>query len=231
MDIKSYQAIIFDCDGVIVDSEPLSCGAWNIVFEREYGICIGTDYTQILGKNSRDTAIYYLKKHHLPVNDDIIKKLTILKEKVYLEIAEGKLQPIPGVQRFLKECKEKKLKLAVASSGTIEKITFNLKQVNLLEWFDALVGTNNQLRGKPHPDVFLEAARSLKIHPRKCIVLEDTPNGIVAAKKAEMFTIALTTTFPSNKLKQADAIFNTYDELMTNLFQKDPPRESKCDNN
>ncbi len=209
-----FEAIIFDCDGVIVDSEALSCGAWNVVFERKFGIDIGTDYTHILGKNSRDTVIHFLKKHDLPINEEIIQELSELKEQVYFELAEGKLQPIPDVETFLRFCRSKGLKIAVASSGTREKILFNLKQVNLLHYFDIIIGTNHHIRGKPHPDVFLEAARQLAVKPTRCMVIEDTPSGIMAAKAAGMFTIALTTTFSFDDLQQANYTASSYKQLI-----------------
>ncbi len=217
MRLEQHEAVILDCDGVIVDSEPYSCGAWNVVFEREFGLDVGTDYTEILGKNSRDTVIHYLTRFNIPVQEELISKLSALKEQVYFELAEGQLSPIDDVQDFVTFCKERNLKLAVASSGSREKILFNLEQVHLLPYFDVIVGTDGTIRGKPHPDVFLEAARQLGVSPSKCVVIEDTPNGIVAAKSAGMFTIALTTTFPAKQLDDADLVISSFKALMNYL--------------
>jgi HAD superfamily hydrolase (TIGR01509 family) len=214
-DIK---ALILDCDGVIVDSEPLSCKAWNVVFEREYNINIGTGYEKILGTNTRFAAEFYLKKNYLDVSENILSRLSELKEEAYIELADGRLRSIPSVERIIQQARSLDWKIAVASSGIKSKIQFSLKQVGLDGQFDALIGSDERLRGKPYPDIFLESASQIGINPDHCIALEDTPNGIQAAKEAGMYVIAITTTFLANKLENADLVISSFDELDLRTF-------------
>ncbi|MHA2306487.1 MAG: HAD family hydrolase, partial [Candidatus Hodarchaeales archaeon] len=106
----------------------------------------------------------------------------------------------------------------VASSGIKSKIQFSLKQVGLDGQFDALIGSDERLRGKPYPDIFLESASQIGINPDHCIALEDTPNGIQAAKDAGMYVIAITTTFLANKLENADLVISSFHELDLRTF-------------
>ncbi|MFW9915080.1 MAG: HAD family hydrolase, partial [Candidatus Thorarchaeota archaeon] len=169
-----YSALILDCDGVIVDSEPYSCKAWNVVFQNEYGIDIGTNYDAILGKNTRSTILHYFREHDLQITEPIIQRLSVLKGQAYLNLATGKLTTIEGVERIIKQARELGWKLAVASSGTAAKIDFSLTQVHLQDQFDVIVGSEG-LQGKPAPDIFLEAAKRLGTIPEECVVIEDTP--------------------------------------------------------
>ena len=113
---SKFKALILDCDGVIVDSEPLSCGAWNVLFQKEYKLDIGTNYEAILGGNTRDAAQYYLKKHNLEINDEIIEKLCALKEKTYLE------QTIVSLENEIKAIKERLQEIAETTKKDTEKV-------------------------------------------------------------------------------------------------------------
>ena len=208
-----FEGLIFDCDGVLVDSEPFSCGTWNVIFEERYNIDIGTNYNAILGKNLLDAAEYYTKKYNIPYDNETLKELAQLKEDTYYRIAEGKLHPIPGVNRIIQEAKDLNLKIAVASSGSINKINFNLSQAGLNKKFLNIVSADDVKHAKPAPDIFLEAMNRLKIEPKKCIIIEDSISGIKAAKSSGAFTIGISTTFPPKKLNEADLIIEDYGEL------------------
>ena len=208
-----FEGLIFDCDGVLVDSEPFSCGTWNVIFEEQYKIDIGTDYNAILGKKLLDTAEYYSKKYNLPCDIDTLKKLAQLKEDTYYRIAEGKLNPIPGVIQIIQDAKNLNLKIAVASSGSINKIDFNLSQAGLNKEFRNIVSADDVEHAKPAPDIFIEAMNRIGIEPKKCIIIEDSLSGIKAAKLSGAFTIVIGTTFPVKKLDEADLIIEDYDKL------------------
>ena len=154
---QPFSALILDCDGVIVDSEPFSCGAWNVVFRNEYGIDdIGDEYAPILGKTSRDAATYYLEKCGLEVNEIVIQRISKLKEQTYFDLAKNNLKRIEGVDNIIDQARKRGWKVGVASSGSLTKIRFNLEQVDLLHSFDAIAESREGLRGKPYPDIFLD---------------------------------------------------------------------------
>ncbi|PWI48172.1 hypothetical protein CEE45_08385 [Candidatus Heimdallarchaeota archaeon B3_Heim] len=211
-------ALILDCDGVIVDSEPLSCGAWNIVFDQEYEVDIGTSYEAIMGGTSRESVKHYFSQFNLSGSEEKIQYLIKLKDQVYLEIAENKLAKVPGIDTLIDQARKLKWKIGVASSGSLTKIQFNLKQVSLEGSFDSITGAEEGLRSKPFPDIFLKAAKQLNVNPSECIVIEDTPAGITAAKQAGMYVIAITTSFPKNALDISDQVIESYTELALSSF-------------
>ncbi len=213
MSSANYKAIIFDCDGVLVDSEPHSCYAWNILFERKFGISIGKDYTPVLGKSGIDAARHYCKTHHISYTLQDLHQLSEEKEQIYYELAQGSLQPQPGIKILLSKVLKLKFKIAVASSGTIEKIHFNLHTTGLEPFFSIIIDASQVTQGKPEPEIFLKAASALKIPISNCIVIEDSLSGIKAAKRSGAFTIALAGTFPVEKLKEADMVILGFSEL------------------
>ena len=209
----TFKALILDCDGVIVDSEKYSCGAWNVVFETYYNIDIGTNYDDIIGFNTRDAALYYRDKHNLTFSEETILELGSFKAQTYFDLARGNLAVIPGIEQIISQAHALNWPIIVASSGTIEKITFNLEEANLADHFVGIVSSQEVKRGKPFPDLFLEAAKRISFHPSECIVIEDSIPGIEAAKESGAFTVAITTSFPREDLLLADKIIDNYSEL------------------
>ncbi|MHA1511583.1 MAG: HAD family hydrolase, partial [Promethearchaeota archaeon] len=160
-------------------------------------------------------------KYNLPYDDETLNKLAQLKEDTYYRIAEGKLHPIPGVNRIIQEGNDLNLKIAVASSGSINKINFNLSQAGLNKEFSNIVSADDVEHAKPAPDIFLEVMNRLEIEPKKCIIIEDSISGIKAAKSSGAFTIGIATTFPVENLYEADLIIKNYDELDLFLLKGD----------
>ena len=209
----TFKALILDCDGVIVDSEKYSCGAWNVVFEKYYNIDIGTNYDDIIGFNTRDAVLYYRNKHKLTISEETILELGSFKAQTYFDLVRGKLETIAGIEEIISQAHALDWPIIVASSGTIEKITFNLEEANLLDQFVGMVSSQEVERGKPFPDLFLEAAKRISFHPSECIVIEDSIPGIEGAKQSGAFTIAITTSFPREELLMADLVIDHYSEL------------------
>ena len=197
------QGLIFDCDGLLVDSEPLSCRALNVLFEKNFNIDIGTDYTDVLGKTVKDGILIYFKKFNLTYSN--IEELLVEKDEIYKDLAAQKLKSFSGVEKFIKYVLEQNYDLAVASSGSLDKINFSLSVTSLLKNFSVITSSSEVLNGKPAPDIFLKTAKKLNLHPHRCIVFEDSIFGIEAAKKAEMTAIGITNSFTQDELIRAGA--------------------------
>lgn len=208
------QALILDCDGVIVDSEPFSCGAWNVVFTDKYHIDIGTNYDDILGKKIQDSVEYFLSKYNIPKSDELITELIQRKEQAYMDlINQNGLQPVAGVKACISQAKRLGWKLAVASSGSHEKIQFSLGQVGLLDVFDEIISGDDVIHGKPAPDLFLKAIQMVHATPSDCVIVEDSVTGVTAAKESGAYTVGLVGTFLPHLLTEADLVIEHFQTL------------------
>ena len=216
----SIDAIIFDCDGVLVDSEKFSCRALNFIFAQEFGIDIGSDYSPVIGKRLFDSLSYYLKKHNLPLSS--ISTLMKKKDKIYQNLASNNLSTFPGCIDFLQEAKNTGYSLAVASSGSFEKINFSLYEVGITNFFDVITSAEEVSKGKPEPDVFLLTAERLGFSPKKCLVIEDSVTGAIAAKSANMAILGFPGTFNKESFTQinVECLINGYSTLYNRMIPK-----------
>lgn len=216
---KDIKAIIFDCDGVLVDSEYLSCNSLNIVFESEFGIDIGRDYKPIIGKPLKESMKYYLEKYNLGLED--INELMVKKEKAYQNQAKGILQTFENAKIFLDKVKSRNIKICVGSSGSLDKITFSLKEVGFSSYFDKkyITSSDEVENGKPAPDLFLLAAKKIQISPKNCVVVEDSINGAIGALKAGMKVIGFPGSFDKEDFTELGCYFaeNRYKSLINLL--------------
>lgn len=194
--------VIFDMDGVLVDSEEFICKAACMMFT-ELGLKVRSeDFVDFIGTGENRYLGGVAEKYDFPIDIESAKKRTY---DIYLEIIKGVLKSLPGVQEFIKKCRDEDKKIAVASSADRRKVEGNLNEIELpLSVFDAVVTAEDVARKKPAPDIFLMAAERLCLEPRQCLVIEDAVSGIDAAKAAGAKCLALTTSFSRKELDKAD---------------------------
>jgi HAD superfamily hydrolase (TIGR01509 family) len=210
------KAVIFDMDGVIVDSEELSAKATYLLFQ-EKGIKVNEKRRpEFVGR----TLKYILKtlseelKTELDI-DEMIKE----RERIYRNISKDILQIFPGVKELVEALIKNDFKLAVASSGTMDKLSFNLEEAGLEDSIKVRICANDVNEGKPDPEIYLKAAEQLGVKPEECVVIEDSYNGVKAAKAAGAKCIAVTHTFQKSKLKEADVIVNSLEEIDISMIK------------
>jgi beta-phosphoglucomutase len=199
MDIKG---VIFDMDGVLVDSEPFICQAACMMFA-ERGVTVKPkDFEPFVGMGENRYIGGVAETYGHQVDILAVKRRTY---DIYLEIIKGALEPLPGVFDFIQACRDKGLKLAVASSADMRKVAGNLVEIGLpLETFDAVVTGDDVEHKKPAPDIFLEAARRIGVAAHDCLVVEDAVSGVAAAKAAGAHCLGITSSFTEAELHQAD---------------------------
>ena len=212
-------AVIFDVDGVLVDSEALSCGAWLPVFRRR-GIAVRlADIEGFIGQSDRAVLEHFRERHPAV---DLGDRLIDEKEQEFFAAARGRLRSFPGLKRVLQRLQAGDVPMAVASSGRHGKIRFSLRTAGLEGFFDVVCSASDVARGKPAPDLFLRAAGLLGAEPGNCSVVEDSVPGIAAAKAAGMKALGFTSSHPAQVLLDAgaDAVFSHYDQLPALLLGK-----------
>ncbi len=196
------EGVIFDMDGVLLDSEPFICKAACMMFA-ERGLTVQPeDFLPFVGAGENRYIGGVAEKYGFPVDIDQVKKRTY---DIYLEIIKGRLHALPGVHDFLAACRQKGKKLALATSADHRKAEGNLREINLPDSsFDAIVTGEDVVHKKPHPEIFATAARRLGLDPRHCLVVEDAVNGVAAARAAGSRCLGLTTSFTREQLAGAD---------------------------
>ncbi len=198
------KGILFDMDGVLVDSESFICQAAVMMFE-ELGIKVSPDdFKPFVGMGENRYLGGVAEKYGLNVD---IMKVKARTYEIYRTIIRGRLTPLSGVMEFITECRRRGLKLAVATSADLVKMEANLTEIHLDSGlFDATVNGLEVENKKPHPDIYIKASEKIGLGPAACLVVEDAPSGIRAAKAAGCKCLAVTSSFESNVLGEADWI-------------------------
>lgn len=216
--MNKIKAVIFDMDGVLFDTEPL-----NEQHERDYfekiGIIFPDNYHQQLrGMHARAYWSKVINDFTLP---HTVEELTIKLRKSYINFLKSQtdLKPVIGVKEFIIALRKDKFKIALASSANPKRVELLLKISKMKKLFDVIVESDNVAHGKPAPDIYLEAAKQLRLKPANCIVIEDAENGIKAGKAAGMIVVGFMG-FPHNKqdLSDADKIIYSFNELTSDII-------------
>jgi HAD superfamily hydrolase (TIGR01509 family) len=191
------KAILFDLDGLMVDSEPHSIASWQAVLARRGAAFDQPTLDRILGLRLSETAQMAIDLFHLPD-----RPADLAREKTEYQIAhlDGNVAAMPGLIELLDEIDQRGVSKAIASSGIRRYVLAVLKETQLTDRFSVIITGDDVINGKPAPDVFLKAAEALRADPQHCLVLEDAPAGVQAAKAANMMCIAV----PNEHTRQLD---------------------------
>ena len=204
------KGVIFDMDGVIVDSEKFICEAGIKMFA-EHGLTVKPeDFIPFIGAGENRYLGGVAEKYEFPIDIERDKARTY---EIYAEIIKGELEPLSGVIDFIERCRNLGLKLALATSADKVKMLANLREIGIPpETFDATVNGLDVKKKKPDPEIFLTAAKNMNLSCSECLVVEDAVNGVEAAKAAGAKCLGLTTSFSPEELVDADWIAPTLAE-------------------
>ena len=206
-------------DGVILDSEPIYYQI-ETKFFKNLGISISDEeYHTFVGLSMNEMWRRIKNNHNLKEEIEILVNNN--NEAVFQYFFNSEiLQPTPFLEQFIQNLLEKNIKLAVASSSSKKLIEVILEKLMLKKYFKICVSGNEVKNGKPAPDVFLHTANLLKVNPQECLVIEDSTNGVKAAKSAEMRCIGFQNFNSGNQdLSDADMIISTFSELYEKIIK------------
>lgn len=214
---KYMKAVIFDMDGVLVDSQPYHFKA-DIDTMAEYGVIKGQKfYESFAGTLTADRMRTLKEMFGLDVP---VEEMTIKRENMILDImGKEDIKPVSGIPEFLRSIEEKGLTTAVASSSDYKLINLILDRLKIAQYFDSVTSGSDVKRGKPSPDVFLLAAERIGIEPSECLVVEDSENGVKAAKSAGMKALGyINPTSGKQDLSLADFITDDFKKISIDMF-------------
>jgi HAD superfamily hydrolase (TIGR01509 family) len=185
---SSITAVVFDMDGLLIDSEPLQLRAWDAYLRRHGAELTPALLQRMLGLRLVDSAALVQRELRLPCTaDDVARE----RDALFLESVPGNLHAMPGALRLIDDLRRRGMGLALATSGHRRYVDLALGGTGLAGLFDVEVTGEMVAHGKPAPDTYQRAAELLGSAPSNCLALEDAPNGVASAKAAGMWCIAV----------------------------------------
>ncbi len=205
------KAVIFDNDGVVVNSEPILFEATARVFATHGITLLKEDVQDGIGAGSK-----YVQhpKDKYGLANATVEELMIAREKEFRELARNRLRSFPGFFALMELLKRKGIHTALASSATTDVVYYNLALAGIdAKLFDTIVDSSKIKNKKPFPDIFLAAAANLSLSPTQCLVIEDAPPGIEAAHRAGMRVVAVATSLPKSFLEHSNYVVDSIEDL------------------
>ncbi|MGI6439107.1 MAG: cytidine deaminase [Sphaerochaetaceae bacterium] len=230
-------ALLFDMDGVLIDSEDYLAQAAVAFFESRKVKVKEEDFLPYVGAGENKYIGEVAKKYHLEID---IEEAKLETYALYKECIGDKEKPLSGVIQILESAQKANIPMAVVTSADRAKMEISLEAIGLdHSLFDVIISGEDVVKKKPHPDIYLLAAQALGVEPSKCVVFEDAPHGVSSAKAAQMSCIALTTGFSEQELLThgADAIIHTladieaftskqeFEHILLRLFAKEVAKQ------
>lgn len=186
---EQTQLVIFDMDGLLIDSEPY----WKIAEKEVFGK-LGLNLTddllrQVMGFRLSEVVKHWY--HYQPWPNPNFEQTERDVLNCVKQLIQQHANAMPGVYEVLTHCKNKNYNIALASSSAMELIDVVIDKLNIRHYFDVVWSAQYEEYGKPHPAIFLSVAKQLNIEPKNCVVFEDAINGVIAAKATRMYCIAI----------------------------------------
>lgn len=212
-------AVIFDNDGVLVDSEHLSVEAYDMALA-EQGVRVEDGAVDsLIGLTDLDIVRKLEQVGGKMIDGELFRNRKAL---LYFQaVKEQGLHSFAGIPELVNSLVSAGIPIAVASSGSREKIEVNLSAIGLFKYFPVIISGEEVKNGKPAPDIFMKAAEELGVPYDRCIVIEDSINGLIGAKAGGMKSVGFTSTFPESKLSpHADLVVDSLKEISVDSLRK-----------
>ena len=202
-------AIAFDLDGTLIDNNDYHILAWQEFYRRRGWTLSIEDYiTNFNGRTMPDVVKHVFSDPHMCKED--IERYTDEKESLYRQLYAPYIQPVEGLLSFLELLHRNQIPMVIATSGIQVNIDFMFTHIPIKHYFKKVIKGSDITYGKPHPEMYLLAAKELALAPGRCIAFEDATVGIQSARGAGMKTVALTTTHTAAELKDADRVVKDF---------------------
>jgi len=218
--MSSIQAVVFDFDGVLADTEQLHLAAYQEIISAR-GITLTRDeyYAHYLGYNDEGVFQRMREAHGLTIGDDEIAVLIAEKTEVFDRVVEKTDVLYAGAASCIERLASD-YPLGIASGALRHEIEMVLRRARLAQYIRFIVASGDTTESKPAPDPYIRAAQLHAFHPSECVAIEDSRWGIVSAKGAGMKCVGITNTYPASELTGADAIIGTLHDFTTELIQQ-----------
>jgi len=211
-------AVIFDMDGVIVDSNPTHTIALRKFCDMQ-GHHLTDDElkTRVYGRPNKDWIPDIFGNRLTP---EQYRKLASAKEALFRELFAPIIKPLDGLINFLQKLEDNNIPKAIATSAPPENVEFTLEKTGVEKYFDIMFDESDIEKGKPDPEIYLKAAAALRLPPERCVVFEDSLAGVAAGKRAGCKVIGVTTTHTKEEFVGTDLVIDNFEDLkLSHLVQ------------
>lgn len=208
-------AVIFDMDGVLVNSNPHHKIALN-QFCSNHGYFLTDEEMKqkIFGRTNKD----WLIKLFGELKEEQWKRYEAEKESLFREIFTPYIKPVDGLINFLDILDKNKINIAIATSAPTENVDFTLEKTGTAKYFEKIIDGNSVNHSKPHPEIYLKTAEAINYRPERCVVIEDSLSGVKSAQKAGCKVIGITTTHAAEEFDNVCFVINDFYELDINMI-------------
>jgi len=202
---NKYKAFIFDLNGTLIDDMKYHTDAWFEILTKELGADLSYENlkTEMYGKNAELLVRVFGEDYFTP---EEIENHSINKEKKYQKLYKPNLKPITGLENFLAKSEKKKMAMGIGSAAIMYNVDFVLDNLDLRRYFKSLISADEVELSKPNPETFLKGAEALGVKSEECLVFEDAPKGVEAARNAGMDAVVLTTMHDKHEFAEYDNI-------------------------
>ena len=214
---SDIKAVIWDMDGVIVDTAPYHFNSWQEAFQKKGVKYTEEDFRRNFGQRN-DTIIRNILGEDISQNE--MDAISEEKEGDVRDKMRQNIKPLPGVIELMKSLIEHGFKTALVSSSPTENIKLLTEGLGINNWFQSIISGGDVTKGKPSPQGFLLATQRLGVEPKNCVVIEDAVAGVTAAKRAGMRCLAVTNTHPRTSLAEADLVVDTLEAVGASDFEE-----------
>jgi HAD superfamily hydrolase (TIGR01509 family) len=215
-DGRTLKAVLFDMDGVIVDSEPLWSEAEKQLLARRNLAYSPSLKTAMMGRDARGAVGFLIEHYGLPESPD---ELIGERNQLIAELFQEHLKAMPGALEMVRSVIAARIVTGLVSSSPKPLMELALEKLGATGLFALALSGDQVTRGKPAPDIYISAAEKLGVKPECCLVIEDAPHGVTAAKHAGMFCLAINTSVSAVELAMADKVVSGFEEVDLKLLQ------------
>ena len=192
------KAVLFDIDGVLVDSYQAHYQSWHLLASRYGRVCTEQDFAAQFGRTTRE--VMEVQWHDANLTEQDYRRLDEEKEAIFRELIEDQFPVMPGALELIENLLEQQWRIGLGSSGPVENVQLAIRKLGIASQIQIAISGNDVSKGKPDPEVFLKAAQGCKTPPDSCVVIEDATHGIEAALAAGMLAVG----FASQGRKRTD---------------------------
>lgn len=214
------KAVIFDMDGVLVDTNPHHRIAWREYYQRNGKSLSDADFVQyVSGKHNKDIVAHLFTNQ--PLTTEEVIRLSNEKEALFRELYSPVITPVAGLIPFLQTLKSAGIRMAVATSAPVENLDFVVDTLNIRHYFDALLNESMVSHPKPDPEIYQKAMALLGVEPTESVIFEDSMTGIQAAKASGTTVVGMATTQTPDELRPfVDDTAHDFTELNLERIQR-----------